>query len=103
MRLYNLTTVWIKKGGVYVDKMAMFPPFDKNIWASISTRNSEGNKLMQTEQHEETMRMCIKLVQTLMLSGQSVCISGSISRKDIKTTSCLKRCGTGVCTRMRAF
>lgn len=42
------------------------------------------------------MSICIKLVQTLMLSGQSVCISGSNSSKDIKTTSWLKGCGTGL-------
>lgn len=75
--------------------MAMFPSFHKNIRASISTLNLVGNKLMQTEQQEETLRICIKLVQTLMLSGQSVCISGSIFSKDIKTTSYLTGCGTG--------
>lgn len=52
---------------------------------------------MQTEQEEETMRVYIKLVQTLMLSGQGVCISGSISSKDIKTTLCPKGRGTSVC------
>lgn len=48
------------------------------------------------------MRICIKLVQTLMLPGQSVCISGSISSKDIKTTLCLKRCGAGLCVHLCA-
>lgn len=58
MQLYNLTTVWIlkkKKGGVHVDKMAMFPPFHKNIWASISTLDLEGNKLMQTGGNNEDL------------------------------------------------
>lgn len=103
--IYNIQecscTIWqqcgLKKGGVHVDKMAMFPPFNKNIWVSISTLNLEGNKLMQAEQQEGTTRTCIKLVQTLMLSGQNVCISGSIFNKDIKTTSCLKGCGTAAC------
>lgn len=78
MQLYNLTTVLIKKkkkkGGVCVDKMAMFSPFHKNVWANLSTLNTGENKLMQTEERKETIRICIKLVQIVMLFNQRVCL-----------------------------